>query len=187
MLPGDRAALRALEVDLGDPVVLEHGDALLADVDGDEQLALRGRQRRAAWPACGAAGCVPRCLRASAGLPARAGSWPAWPPACRRLGLGLGLAASDGAFAAFAAASSRVPRRRLLFRLLLRPPSGGGPIGYTHGGSGSRAFFARRLSVGALRAPETIGASGNSLWGARAAAPVGRAGARCSMKLKVSA
>ena len=44
---GDRAALRPLEVDLGDLVVLEHGDALLARVDGDEQLALRLRQRRA--------------------------------------------------------------------------------------------------------------------------------------------
>ncbi len=45
---GDRAAVGPLEVDLGDLVVLEHGDALLADVDGDEQLALRGRQRCAA-------------------------------------------------------------------------------------------------------------------------------------------
>ena len=45
MLPGDRAALGPLEVDLGDAVVLEDGDALLAHVDGDEQLALRGRQR----------------------------------------------------------------------------------------------------------------------------------------------
>ena len=32
-VPGDRPALGALEVDLGDAVVLEHGDALLADVD----------------------------------------------------------------------------------------------------------------------------------------------------------
>src|SRR5439155_1440995 len=38
----------ALEVDLGDAVVLEDRDALLTDVDGHEQLALRGRQRRAA-------------------------------------------------------------------------------------------------------------------------------------------
>jgi len=36
-----------LEVDLGHAVVLEDGDALLADVDGDDQLALRGRERRA--------------------------------------------------------------------------------------------------------------------------------------------
>src|SRR5207247_11427438 len=34
--------------DLGDASVLEDGDALLGDVDRDEQLALRGRQRRAA-------------------------------------------------------------------------------------------------------------------------------------------
>src|SRR5207248_6452952 len=45
------------EVDLGDAVVLEDGDALLADVDGDDQLALRGRQRRASrsLPAAAAA------------------------------------------------------------------------------------------------------------------------------------
>src|SRR5207247_11009046 len=43
----DRAALGPLEVDLGDTVVLEHGDTLLADVDGDHELALRGRKRRA--------------------------------------------------------------------------------------------------------------------------------------------
>src|SRR5581483_9785939 len=44
---GDRAVLRPLEVDLGDPVVLEHGDAFLARVDRDEELALRLRERRA--------------------------------------------------------------------------------------------------------------------------------------------
>ena len=36
---GDRAAFRPLEVDLGDPLVLEHRDALLADVDRDHELA----------------------------------------------------------------------------------------------------------------------------------------------------
>ena len=45
---GDRAALGALEVDLGGPVVLEHGDALLADVDRDEELALGLGKRRPA-------------------------------------------------------------------------------------------------------------------------------------------
>ena len=45
---GDRAALGALEVDLGGAVVLEDGDALLADVDRDEELALGLRKRRAA-------------------------------------------------------------------------------------------------------------------------------------------
>ena len=44
---GDRTAARALEVDLGDPVVLKDGDALLAHVHGDEQFALRRRERLA--------------------------------------------------------------------------------------------------------------------------------------------
>ena len=44
---GDRAALGPLEIDLGDAVVLEDGDALLADVDRDQELALGLRQRRA--------------------------------------------------------------------------------------------------------------------------------------------
>src|SRR5262249_44328918 len=47
-VPCDRTALGPLEVGLGDLAVLEHGDALLAHVDGDEQLALRGRERRGA-------------------------------------------------------------------------------------------------------------------------------------------
>ena len=47
-VPRDRAALGALEVHLGDAIVLEDRDALLADVDRDEQLALRRRQRRPA-------------------------------------------------------------------------------------------------------------------------------------------
>ena len=42
----DRAPSRALEVDLGHDAVLEHGDRLLRDVDGDQKLALRFRQRR---------------------------------------------------------------------------------------------------------------------------------------------
>ena len=44
---GDRTALGPLEIDLGDLVVLEHGDALLARVDRDQQLALGLRQRGA--------------------------------------------------------------------------------------------------------------------------------------------
>ena len=47
-VPGDRALLGPLEVDLGDAVVLEDGDALLADVDRDQELALGLRQRGAA-------------------------------------------------------------------------------------------------------------------------------------------
>ena len=45
---GDRAAPGALEVDLGYSVVLEHGDGLLGDVHGDEELALCRGQRRPA-------------------------------------------------------------------------------------------------------------------------------------------
>ena len=45
-VPGDRAPVRALEVDLGDLAVLEDGDAALGDAGRDEQLALRGRERR---------------------------------------------------------------------------------------------------------------------------------------------
>ena len=48
---GDRAASRPLEVDLDDLPVLEHRDALLADVDRDEHLLAHGRKRR-----------PPRCL-----------------------------------------------------------------------------------------------------------------------------
>src|SRR4029450_4375666 len=47
---------RALEVDLGRAAVLDHGDALFADVDRDEELALRLRKRRAAGGGAGAAG-----------------------------------------------------------------------------------------------------------------------------------
>ena len=42
----DRAALGPLEVHLGDPIVLDHRDTLLTDVDRDQELALRGGQRR---------------------------------------------------------------------------------------------------------------------------------------------
>ena len=47
-VPGDRPPLGPLEVDLGDAVVLEQRDPLLADVDRDQELALRLRQRRPA-------------------------------------------------------------------------------------------------------------------------------------------
>ena len=67
-VPGDRAALGPLEIDLGDAVVLEDGDALLADVDRDEQLALRGRQRR---PARRCGGGVARAFLAATFLPLR--------------------------------------------------------------------------------------------------------------------
>ena len=79
---GDRAALGPLEVDLGDAVVLEDGDALLADVDRDQQLALGGRQRRAARRLAAAS-----ALAAGAALAALA--------ACL-LGLGDALASRAG-------------------------------------------------------------------------------------------
>src|SRR5262249_22558970 len=47
-VPGDRPAFRPLEVDLGDAAALGAGAPLLRHVDGDEQLALGGRERRAA-------------------------------------------------------------------------------------------------------------------------------------------
>jgi hypothetical protein len=54
-VPGDRAPLRSLQVDLGNSVVFEHGDTLLADIDRDEQLPLGLRKRRAPWRLAAAA------------------------------------------------------------------------------------------------------------------------------------
>ena len=124
MLPGDRAALGPLEIDLGDLVVLEHGDALLADVDRDDQLALRRRQRRAARRLAAAAvrsrspsGGVPAAATrpcCSGGLRSRA---PASSPASARL-----RSRQRPASAPVAAAPGflrlrppRLPRRRLGF------------------------------------------------------------------------
>src|SRR5205814_190120 len=83
--------LSPLEVGLGDLFVLDHGDALLTDVDRDQELALRGRQRRAPW----------RRLAARGSLLARC--WTAlgpWLLLLLRLGLGffdLGLRSCAGA------------------------------------------------------------------------------------------
>ena len=85
----DRAALGPLEVDLGDLVVLEDGDALLADVDRDEQLALRGRQRRARWRRTPARWRCAACAASRSPLGPR--PCPAWRPASRLGGLGFGL------------------------------------------------------------------------------------------------
>ena len=130
-VPGDRAPLGTLEVDLGDAVVLEDRDALLADVDGDEQLALRRGQRRALRrrPTPAARG---RSLALALGLPfglrsgfALAGASdrsrsaprrprrPSPPAALRRAGL---LPAAP------AATSAAAPLLRGL-RRLLRPPA----------------------------------------------------------------
>jgi hypothetical protein len=75
---GDRALAGSLEVDLGDAVVLEHGDALLEGGDGDEGLALR---RRAG---------APLRLDAATALAGAAAAAIAVGPALGRLALGLG-------------------------------------------------------------------------------------------------
>ena len=61
-VPRDRPPLGPLEVDLGDPVVLEQRDPLLADVDRDQELALRLRKRRPARR-------LPTALPATSALP----------------------------------------------------------------------------------------------------------------------
>ena len=116
---GDRVAFRPLEVDLGDLVVLEHGDALLAGVDRDQQLALRLRQRRtlrrraAARLRAGArAACARGVLRSRrAGLrrPVRSAPSVAAPVG----GLLLAVAPSAGAAAALVRVWWSIVRRRL--------------------------------------------------------------------------
>ena len=82
----DRAAFRALEVGLGDLVVLDDGDSLLADVDRDQQLALGGRQRWAPRRRAAARGAL--LARGGSPLAFRSGLTPGLG---LRLGLGLGL------------------------------------------------------------------------------------------------
>ena len=109
---GDRAALRPLEVDLGDAVVLEDRDALLADVDGDQQLALGLRQRRpllrhaAAVALLVGAALLPlaalrllalAALAALAALSGWARAFASGGLVGLRLGVGLALGACDGA------------------------------------------------------------------------------------------
>ena len=77
-VPCDRSPLRPLEVHLGHPVVLDHGDALLTDVDRDQQLALGGGQRRPA-----------RRLTASLGAAALSGASPVGCPLRPLAPLGL--------------------------------------------------------------------------------------------------
>ena len=108
---GDRAAVRPLEVDLGDAVVLEDGDALLADVDRDQELALRLRQRRAPLrrragdaPGRGApgAGCArpAACARASPRAARASGPWARRRRQARRRRCARLLAAAPAAAAA---------------------------------------------------------------------------------------
>ncbi len=115
-VPGDRAPVRALEVDLGDLVVLEDGDAALGDAGRDEQLALRGRERRPlgllAAPAARPGGAVLLLAPLARGLLAR------W----LLLGLPGASPVGDSALSASAVAVAglrlrlrppRVPRRRV--------------------------------------------------------------------------
>ena len=114
-VPRDRALLGPLEVDLGDAVVLEDGDALLADVDGDEELALRGRQRRAARRlaarrvATGAAALLP--LRELASVAAASPASARASSAGARRGVASPAAAAVPGF--FRPRPPRLPRRRL--------------------------------------------------------------------------
>ena len=107
-VPGDRAALGPLEVDLGDAVVLEDGDALLADVDAHEELALRGRELRA----------LLRDAAAAAGSRGARGAASEPPPSSPRLRLGLAARPSPPSPPRWQCPSSsrplppRVPRRR---------------------------------------------------------------------------
>src|SRR5438105_3483237 len=120
-VPGDRALLRPFEVHLGDAVVLEDGDALLADVDRDAELALRRRKRRAA-----------RRHAAARGRTRASGLLALWPLLLLRL-LGARLGALGG-------------RLGLRLRLLLYC----GPLGATASAAASAATLGLRRG-GAFR------------------------------------
>ena len=163
----DRAALRPLEVDLGDAVVLEHGDALLTDVDGDEELALRLGERRAARGLAAAA-----LLRAFALAALRSPLWPCLLGSRLLFGLlRLGLGGLAGAPAPPATAATAPGLRG---GRLSRLCDGGLRCGYGLGcfcGSGS---LDRRLLLGRLSASKPAQAKSPSC--ARAAAtPPGEA------------
>ena len=117
-VPGDRAALRPLEIHLGDPVVLEDRDALLADVDRDHKLALRGGSGArlrvcgvGAPPAtAGARACRPTCLLVTLACFVRAGAVRA-----RRRSLPRRRHRSRAVGGFFLPRPPRLPRRRLFF------------------------------------------------------------------------
>ena len=123
-VPGDRALLGPLEVDLGDAVVLEDGDALLADVDRDQELALGLRQRGAA-------------LRRAAARLAGAAF--------------LALAPLGGRALRLAAIALGRRLLRLLLRLLLLLGSGGGGAGPLPAATAAVATASLR-SVGSVAA-----------------------------------
>ncbi len=137
-VPGDRPPLGALEVNLGDAVVLEDGDALLADVDAHEELALRGRELRALLrdAAAGLVRAALTALRANLLL------------LLLRLGLGLGLrrsrrrGGSARLLSALAAAGAAAP---------LRAGGIGGGRLFPAGRGGGRRYVWRRRWSGCLR------------------------------------
>ena len=138
-VPGDRAALGPLEVDLGDAVVLDDGDALLADVDGDQELALRGRAaarasaatRRAVALLVGAAFLALAALGGLALLAsrfaasARASRRPSRPAVGSRDGAGLLAPPAASAAATALRLATRLPAgvigRRLVCRWAAQP------------------------------------------------------------------
>ena len=150
-VPGDRPALGPLEVHLGDPVVLDHGDALLADVDRDQQLALRGGQRRPARRLAAALGAAALPGATTVGRPlgplaplrllprGLLGSPPRAPSrTSRRVG---SASAAPSAAGRFRPRPPRLPRRRLL-----RSASASAPVCGRFGGRALRRGL--RLSRG---------------------------------------
>ena len=159
---GDRALLGPLEVDLGDALVLEHGDALLADVDRDQELALGGRESGGRL-----AGARRRVDANAAAACARARAWPGVPRSW------LGASPASGPRrrprAAWRAPGRRgLPRRRRCFCLAGSPPSLGGlselPVQSVRERQPRWAPVGRRAVVGA----ETNGAKESSFCVARA-------------------
>ena len=179
---GDRAALGALEVDLGDLVVLEHGDALLADVDRDEQLALRGGQRRAPRRRATPRGAL-LARGAVAGRRRRSASRP------RRVWV-FGLASVSALAAAcvelvpagrLRPRPPRLPRRRLLGRCARFAPASRGGLGVTVSAGAGAAALSSAARSSWLSSAGTIEAK-NLLVGARAAvARVKAGGARAAL------
>ena len=147
----DRAALGPLEVGLGDLVVLEHGDTLLADVDRDQQLALGGRQRRARSAACGAAGRAACARRVAARRrPRLLGSRRVWV-----FGLASASALAEACVEVVPAGRlrprpPRLPRRRFLGAVSVRPACAGGEVTFSAGAGAAGSAVRARSSVGDL-------------------------------------
>src|SRR4029453_5669552 len=112
-----------LDVDLGDLVVLEDGDPLLAYVDGDQQLPLRGRQRRAARRRSAALLLLSAPAGALGRLSLRAGLLAG------RLGLRLGRG-SRGVRLLLTTPTAAASASALGLRLVARRAPGGRPLGY---------------------------------------------------------